>query len=747
MIHFYVKNKLDPYSLHILSEVTKKYGVNYTVHEQFRFPEGYDFEEQSTHVFCGSAYFTQLRETIGAEERSLKQIQGFIYPFENDTRFVFFYALPYLFIDPTVLIDLEQIIRISSLDIDPDLDNCTNVVCQSEQDLQSLYNKISSIDYPIALDLETSGLSAYEDEILCIAIGLTENLSYIIPKELLNYHKTIDILELEHVQWVGHNAKFDAGFIYQHYGIHIAFKHDTMLLHYVLDERQGTHGLKPLSCRLLGLPDYEEGIRKYLPRKDSSYALIPPDALYKYAGYDVCFTVRLLDRLKYFVSSSDNREGYIQVYEFLMEASDMFIDIETTGMYFDLVTAQELEKNYFEKEEDIKSQITEITHEGFNPGSPKQVGEFLYTKLGLEDPYVILEKKPLCTDKETLAYLQKVYPDIKVLPLLLELRKLSKIRATYITALIKRTESDNRLRTQMKLHGTVTGRLSSSQPNFQNFPRVSRNEYARPIRNLITATDKDTILLGADYSQAEIRVAAILSQESFYQQVYSQGLDVHTETAKKLFDLEIIPCEGMEGYSRFIEQRSLAKNLNFGLIYGQGAAAIARLYNMDMNEAQSLYDQFYMTIPNLAKWLQDTRNFAYENGYCTTPFGRQRRFGFCISPELQNEIGFGESNQWRIKTMSGNFAIQSLASDITLRAAIDLHNDLKSSEFIHGKILALVHDAIYLEVPKRSLNITTMKLEEYMLEAPKKILGKNSQGELFVPFSVDIHSNKKWGEL
>lgn len=230
MLHFYSLNKLDQYSCYLLSEVCQKYKTEYTVHEQFYFPDDYEFQENSTHVFLGSDYLDRLRETVGLDNEKLKTIQGFIFPFENDVRFTFFYALPYLFLNPNSLLDLEQIVHVSTLPIDPDLSNCINNVLDDTDKIGDLYERLKHTHTPVALDLETSGLSSHDDEILCIAIGLSETESYIIPKEKLDHLLVKNILVLQNVQWVGHNAKFDAGFLLQRYGIHVTFTNDTMLL-------------------------------------------------------------------------------------------------------------------------------------------------------------------------------------------------------------------------------------------------------------------------------------------------------------------------------------------------------------------------------------------------------------------------------------------------------------------------------------------------------------------------------------
>lgn len=571
-------------------------------------------------------------------------------------------------------------------------------------------------------DIETSGFNPRTDRILCISIGYNGSGSWVLTEDSWNDSRKVAIWQKlfsnPDIHWVAHNGKFDIRFIRHHLGVVPYLRHDTMLLHYILDERIGTHGLKLLCSTRLALPDYEAELHKYLRRKADSYDTIPKPVLYKYAGQDTCFTYRLYDQLMREIKDSPFYANLWQAYGFVMEASNVLGDIETHGFVMDRQALDAVEHTLTAQCEAAEAQLAEIvgTTE-FNPRSPKQVAAYLYDICRFDEVKLFRNKKKRVTSAEALKKLLLEHPKDAFLQTLLHYRETKKILSTYVIAVREAIDDDGRLRTDFKIHGTVTGRLSSSKPNLQNIPRPKKNESAKLIRNLFTVPE-GSVIVGADYSQAELRVVAVFSGEEWMRNVWLSGTDLHTMTCLDLF-----------GNTYTSEDRMIAKMLNFGVVYGRTAGSIAVERGISMLEATRLYNKFFDSKPKLRKWLDETRDLAESQGYLITPVGRMRRFDI-----------FTADNTWRQLNQSANFKVSSTASDCCLLAAMRLHYWLRETG--KGQILLLVHDSIYVECRKEWAAEVSAKLEECMLDAGRFILGTD-----WIELAVDTHVATRWGDL
>lgn len=568
----------------------------------------------------------------------------------------------------------------------------------------------------IAADIETSGYYWWSDDEV-IMLGLYHpdtGAAAIIPKHALKNPRVREQLRLlaSRTRWEGHNFKFDTHFL-RKAGIPVRYDDDTMLMHYVLDERRGTHGLKQLASHVFGAPDWEADLKKYLrnPKKDS-YALVPEGVLAKYLAHDVVFTYELGRTFRKRLSK--DRDLMTLYNRLLMPAARFLVTVEHNGMLVDRTYMQELQATLEEERQRALERLQYKARvlggpDAINPNSPKQMKEFLYGTLDLRPP----EGFDADTRKETLDKMIEHAtggPEVvDFLKAVREYRRAAKLLSVYIVGLSKVIAPDGRVHPSYQLHGTVTGRLSSRDPNMQNIPREPR------IRKLFRAP-KGWKIINVDYSQAELRVLAWLSQDEEFKRIFRQGLDLHSEAATALF-----------GPNFTKEQRVIAKMVNFGVAYGRGASSIAAQFDMPLGEAQRIVNDWARRFPQAWAYLQTQERKALKGEPLSTPLGRRRR----LQPTPENKH--------MVKNEARNFAIQSLASDLTLVSAILLQKRLPRKG---AKIVNLVHDSIVLEVANPFVDQVAELAVTTMQETAHRLL----KG-LDFPFPADAEVGDNWGEL
>jgi len=670
-------------------------------------------------IVFGEASWTELTGQAGG---NFSSVRGTSFWQDNNVtgnkrRCVLTYTPSYVGAHPDVFKSFEDdlILPVKYPILNPPSVEGTNIVVGNDQTLlEQLALHVAGQDI-CAIDVETTGFNAERNSLLCISIGITETQSYVLTPESWTHNPELVNLILSEGNWVLHNAKFDTHFL-RKLEPTFTYSNDTLLMHYLLDERPGVHGLKYLSSTRLALPDYESELLAYLPRKGASYDNIPSDVLYRYAGQDAQYTLRLYHQLQREMEDDQHAHHILRAYDFLINAQKALGEIESHGFVIDKDALQELEFFLGDTLLDLEQQLDSIVP-GINPRSPKQVGNYLYDQQNYQEVKLFRNHKPRSTSREALEKLQVLYPDDTFIPTLLTYRDAKKIMSTYVLPVEQAIDPDGRLRTDFKLHGTVTGRLSSSKPNLQNVPRPTKNESARMIRNLFMA-DEGNVLVGADYSQAELRIAAMFSKEESMRQVWASGRDLHTETTIDLFGEDWKP-----------EDRMIAKMLNFGVVYGRTAGSISVERGISIGDANRLMNKFFSSKPRLRDWLTKTRNEAVQNGYQITPVGRVRRFGL-VTPD----------NEWRIRNQAANFPISSSASDCCLQAAVDMHEWCKAQNM--GQVLLLVHDSIYVECKEADAERVGGQLVHFMRSAPLKLLNDD-----WIPMDAEAHAAKRWGDV
>lgn len=379
-------------------------------------------------------------------------------------------------------------------------------------------------------------------------------------------------------------------------------------------------------------------------------------------------------------------------------------EMEKRGVKVDCTYLQDLEKEFSTEIEKIKTELMKMSGEEFNPDSPIQVSHILYEVLNIPTTNVRKGKSGFTTDASTLQELEKEYP---IAASLLQYRTLTKLLNTYVKPLQTQVDDNSRTHTSYA-PDTATGRISSRNPNLQNIP--IRSEQGRRLRKAFIA-EKGCVLIAADYSQMELRVAAHLSEDPAMIEAFKKGVDFHAETAEKM---------GIE--------RHIAKALNFSILYGKGAFGFAKDFNVSVAEAKQYIEQYFSTYKELRRYLDDVLVQARQKGYGETLYGRRRPF-----PNLTSS---NHNLRAAAEREAFNMPIQGTQADILKLAMCQLDKELKQTKS-QAQLILTVHDELVLEVPERELNEIAVLVKKTMTEIVT----------LKVPVEVNVKAGSNWGEM
>jgi len=550
------------------------------------------------------------------------------------------------------------------------------------------------------LDLETTGLDFTRDHTICYVMA-TENKVYILPEAVSSMQGFREALGNCKAKWSGHNAKFDRNFMLYELGVPVHFSFDTMLAHYLLDERGGVHGLKEVCASMFGAPDWEAELQTHLKLNDTkNYDEIPKEILYLYASLDGYWTAKLTRKLSKII------QHYPKLLKVMLDimipASEAFSNAEVRGVMFDIESQQELLPVYADKAVELEAKLISIAGITFNPRSPVQTSNVLYRVCGVPP----VEGMETSTDTKNVLIKRRGYP---IVDTLIEYRAVNTLLSRYVVGLAEKVGADGRIHTSYLLHGTTTGRLSSS-PNLQNLPRT-----AKDIKGLLTASPGCSLLY-ADYSQLELRCIAWLTDDEFLLDCYRRGIDLHGAMAEVLFGKDYTP-----------DQRSLAKRLNFGLVYGRSVSAIANdgLVEMTQVEAQRIQTIFFERMPRVTAWMMEVKDLVHARHYVESPLGRRRRF-----PIIPGD----RSGVQEIYRQAINMIPQSMASDMTTCAFIKMDREGLNP-------LISVHDSITCEMEDSVAQDAHTRMIEIMQETGKELYGDK------VPFTASGGIGKNWGKV
>ena len=560
-------------------------------------------------------------------------------------------------------------------------------------------------DY-VALDSETTGLYPRDGYMLGISLSYNGKCGAYIDTDCFDAETERLLQELFNKKIVVfHNAKFDVAFFEYHFHFKFPRFEDTMLLHYLIDENPGGHGLKPLSVKYTPYGDYEKPMYDWIDQYRKEHGIlkdhfnwgdIPFDIMKLYAGMDAVCTFLLYEK---FVKIKQNPK-LAWVYEnILIPGTRFLIDIQDNGVPFDrkrLLFAQDAMQTDIDAaiaklyENPKVRKFEEIQGKQFNPNSTMQLRSLMFDYLGLNPTGKKTGTGADSTDAEVLKELSE---QSDVPGLILDIRQKSKIKNTYLDKIIPQLDRDSRLRTGFNLHSTTSGRLSSSgKLNMQQLPRDNPT-----VKGCIKAAPGHKIV-AMDLTTAEVYVAAVLAKDNALMDVFRSGGNFHSTIAHKVFRL---PCEIDQVAELYPDKRQAAKAVTFGIMYGAGPAKISEQVTKDSGkffskqEASEVINDYFGAFHKLKAWIDDNQKFIEQNGFIYSFFGRKRRL-----PNVTSTDAGIRSHSVR----SGlNFLVQSAASDINLLGAIDMGEYIKAKG-MKSRIFALVHDSILAEVPEDEID-------------------------------------------
>lgn len=570
----------------------------------------------------------------------------------------------------------------------------------------------------VCFDTETTGLDPLTAELVGIAFSWEATKGFYIPfpEDSQEAQQLIEDLrpffEAENITKIGQNLKYDIKVLAK-YDIDVKGKlFDTMLAHYLINPDM-RHNMDVLSETYLNYTPVS--ITELIGKKGKnqlSFRQVPVEKQTEYAVEDADITYQLKEHFAPELKEANNISLFEDIEIPLLR---VLADMEIEGINLDKTFLNALSK---ELDEDIKNLETKIytqAGEEFNIASPKQLGVILFEKMKLVDKPKKTKTGQYSTAEDVLSYLAK---DHEIIQNILDFRGLSKLKSTYVDALPNQVNEDTgRVHTDYMQTVAATGRLSSNNPNLQNIP--IRTERGRQVRKAFVPRNDEYTLLAADYSQIELRIIAALSKEETMIEAFKNGEDIHASTAAKVFNVPI------ENVSR--EQRSNAKTVNFGIIYGVSAFGLSNQTSLSRSEAKELIDTYYKTYPKLRNYMSEQVDFARENGYVQTVLGRRR---YLKDINSANAVVRGAAERNAV-----NAPIQGSAADIIKIAMINIHQKLKEGQY-KTKMLLQVHDELVFDVFKPELEDIKTLIKTEMENAY----------ELAVPLDVDLGLGDNWLE-
>ena len=570
----------------------------------------------------------------------------------------------------------------------------------------------------VCFDSETTGLNPITAELVGIAfsweVGKGFYLSF--PE---NRSKAQDLIETlrpffedESIQKIGQNLKYDIK-VLSKYNISVQGKlFDTMLAHYLINPDM-RHNMEVLAETYLNYTPIS--IVELIGKKGKnqlSMRDVSIEKITEYAVEDADITLQLKKHFEKELKDANTQKLFDEIEIPLLR---VLAEMELEGINLDVPFLNKLAKDLDKDIAQLISKIYELADEEFNIASPKQLGIVLFEKMKLVDKPKKTKTGQYSTAEDVLSYLAK---DHEIVKYILKYRGLAKLKSTYIDALPMQVEpATGRVHTDYMQTVAATGRLSSNNPNLQNIP--IRTERGRQVRKAFIPKNKDYMLLAADYSQIELRIIAALSEENKMIEAFANGEDIHASTAARVFNIDLNKVSK--------EQRSNAKTVNFGIIYGVSAFGLSNQTNLSRSEAKELIETYYTSYPKLKSFMSKQVDFARENGYVQTVLNRRR---YLNSINASNAIVRGAAERNAI-----NAPIQGSAADIIKIAMIHIQQKLNAENY-KSKMLLQVHDELVFDVFKPELEKLKSLIKFEMENAFK----------LSVNLDVDIGTGDNWLE-
>lgn len=585
----------------------------------------------------------------------------------------------------------------------------------------------------VAVDTETTSLDAMQAELVGVSLALKPGQACYIPLA----HRAGDglfdsglvpgqidraaavarlkpLLEAPGVLKIGHNLKYDWQILARQ-GITVAPLDDTMLMSYALDAGKGGHGMDELSERWLGHTPIAFKDVAGSGKSMVTFDRVAIDKATAYAAEDADITLRLWMALKPRLVA----ERMTTVYERLERPMvDVLARMEGRGIAIDRQILSRLSGDFAQRMAAMEEEIQALAGERFNLGSPKQLGDILFGKMGLPGA----KKTATGQWSTTASVLEELADQGYELPRkIVDWRQLAKLKSTYTDALPQYVNPvTKRVHTSFSLAATTTGRLSSSDPNIQNIP--VRTEEGRKIRTAFVAVP-GTKLVSADYSQIELRLLAHIADIGQLRQAFAEGIDIHALTASEMFG---VPVQGMPS-----DVRRRAKAINFGIIYGISAFGLANQLSISREEAGAYIKRYFERFPGIRAYMDDTRLKVKQQGYVETIFGRKAHYPDIATPNASMRAFYERA--------AINAPIQGSAADIIRRAMVRMEDALCKAS-LNARMLLQVHDELIFEVPESEVDATLPVIRRVMETAAEPAV------KLSVPLAVDARAADNWDE-
>ncbi|MBJ33479.1 MAG: DNA polymerase I [Flavobacteriaceae bacterium] len=608
---------------------------------------------------------------------------------------------------------IESMSAFKSLDTVSHHYQCVQTELERELLLQTMQRQKS-----VCFDTETTGLDAVSASLIGIAFSWQAHTGYYVPipddaderKAIID--SLIPFFEDEAIEKVGQNLKYDLKVMQQH-GISVKGKlFDTMLAHYIINPDM-RHNMDVLAETYLGY--HPKPITDLIGKKgknQGSMRDVPIDQQTEYAAEDADITWQLKEHFEKELGKNEQRALLDKVELPLVR---VLAAMELAGISIDLPYLNDMSNVLKQEATALEQRIFEKAGETFNLASPKQLGPVLFDKLKLVEKPKKTKTGQYSTAEEVLSTISKDHPIVSDI---LEWRSVQKLKNTYVTALPDDiNEKTNRIHTVYNQAVAATGRLSSNHPNLQNIP--IRTPRGREVRKAFIAKDDEHVLMAADYSQIELRIIASLSEDPSMLAAFNNNEDIHAATAAKVFGVPLAEVNR--------EQRSQAKTVNFGIIYGVSAFGLSNQTTLSRKESKGIIDAYYENYPKLKAYMAQQVDFAREHGYVATVLGRRR---YLKDINSRNAIVRGAAERNAI-----NAPIQGSAADIIKLAMLTIYDKMQQQHF-KAQMLLQVHDELVFECPKSELNALKQLVKTEMEAAYS----------LQVPLIVDMGIGHNWLE-
>lgn len=615
--------------------------------------------------------------------------------------------------NPQAVLFLAQALQYGYLGpVDPGLELGEDWVIWEGQGISFKKGSVIALDIESAGDIEGDTFAA--GRILSIALW-NGKFGVVIPEELAETSESAELIErlCRDCIVVCHNGTFDMPYLSKRLGINVYHHEDTLLMHFVLDNLAGEHGLKPLARRWLRAADWDSDAKSYL-KGGAYFENIPREKLYEYNLMDTVYAFKLYE---YFLAMLEN-SGKYDYYRYRMQVTKVLNDVQMNGVAVSLEALDELEEKYKRQCDENLTVLREHAGEDFNPQSPKQIKDYFKSK-GVSSPSF---------DSDHLKKLRRVGKETEFINALLAYRYAAKVIGSFIANVRRKVGEDGRIHPYYLPHGAKTGRLSAKGPAIQTMGRDSG------IKRALVA-EPGYKIISCDYSQAELRTVAEIADDEAMIAAFQPGApDFFDDLMTKIWPDEYPTIADYEAFKHehpktAKNKRALVKSVVYGVGYGRGVPAIATALEQPIEAAQHVVDQYFATYTGLRDWQTRVRHSV---GRKEEDAKRRTKFGMTYNPLFVADANYASTQNEALA-----FVPQSTANDICLNAAIKINEQVGQ---YGAKLIGLVHDATYVECPEETVEECSRMMEREMSKAATLVFNR-------VPFVAEAEVGNNWEEV